>query len=90
MARSTKRTRTTGDKREETNTRSGAEKQRVLEQTNGTEPWRRWGPYLSERQWGTVREDYSAHGEAWDSFSHDQARSRAYRWGEDGIAGFSD
>ncbi len=55
-----------------------------------TEGWQRWGPYLSERQWGTVREDYSATGEAWDYFTHDQARSRAYRWGEDGIAGFSD
>jgi hypothetical protein len=59
-----------------------------------TEPiapeWRRWGPYLSERQWGTVREDYSAYGEAWDSFPHDHARSRAYRWGEDGIFGVSD
>ena len=52
--------------------------------------WKKWGPYLSERQWGTVREDYSAYGEAWDSFSHDQARSRAYRWGEDGILGISD
>ena len=52
--------------------------------------WRRWGPYLSERQWGTVREDYSPNGTAWDSFPHDHARSRAYRWGEDGIAGFSD
>ena len=53
-------------------------------------PWRRWGPYLSERQWGTVREDYSHDGNAWDYFSHEQARSRAYRWGEDGLAGFSD
>src|ERR1051326_7371400 len=52
--------------------------------------WKRWGPYLSERQWGTVREDYSAGGTAWDSFSHDAARSRAYRWGEDGILGISD
>ncbi|MEL6579291.1 MAG: glucosidase [Cyanobacteria bacterium J06621_12] len=52
--------------------------------------WKNWGPYLSERQWGTVREDYSATGEAWDYFSHDQARSRAYRWGEDGILGISD
>ncbi len=52
--------------------------------------WRRWGPYLSERQWGTVREDYSPGGNAWESFPHDHARSRAYRWGEDGIAGFSD
>ena len=53
-------------------------------------PWRKWGPYLSERQWGTVREDYSDSGNAWDYFSHDQARSRAYRWGEDGLAGISD
>ena len=52
--------------------------------------WKRWGPYLSERQWGTVREDYSPYGNAWDYFPHDQARSRAYRWGEDGIAGISD
>jgi hypothetical protein len=52
--------------------------------------WRRWGPYLSERQWGTVREDYSQNGDAWDYFSHDQARSRAYHWGEDGLAGISD
>ena len=53
-------------------------------------PWKQWGPYLSERQWGTVREDYSQSGDAWNSFSHDQARSRAYRWGEDGLAGISD
>jgi hypothetical protein len=53
-------------------------------------PWKKWGPYLSERQWGTVREDYSADGNAWEYFSHDQARSRAYRWGEDGLAGISD
>jgi len=52
--------------------------------------WKRWGPYLSERQWGTVREDYSDNGDAWNYFSHDQARSRAYRWGEDGLAGISD
>lgn len=55
-----------------------------------TADWQKWGPYLSERQWGTVREDYSADGSAWDYFTHDQARSRAYRWGEDGIAGISD
>src|SRR5205085_93822 len=54
------------------------------------ERWKGWGPYLSERQWGTVREDYSPHGNAWEYFPHDHARSRAYRWGEDGIAGFSD
>ena len=53
-------------------------------------PWKKWGPYLSERQWGTVREDYSKDGNAWDYFTHDQSRSRAYRWGEDGIAGISD
>jgi hypothetical protein len=52
--------------------------------------WRRWGPYLAERQWATVREDYSPHGTAWEYFPHDHARSRAYRWGEDGIAGLSD
>ena len=57
--------------------------------TKGT-AWRKWGPYLSERQWGTVREDYSENGDAWSYFSHDQARSRAYRWGEDGLAGISD
>ncbi len=51
--------------------------------------WRQWGPYLSERQWGTVREDYSEDGNAWDYFTHDQARSRAYHWGEDGIAGIA-
>jgi hypothetical protein len=54
------------------------------------EGWKKWGPYLSERQWGTVREDYSEHGNAWEYFPHDHARSRAYRWGEDGIAGISD
>jgi len=53
-------------------------------------PWKKWGPYLSERQWGTVREDYSEDGNAWDYFSHDQSRSRVYRWGEDGLAGLSD
>ena len=52
--------------------------------------WRKWGPYLSERQWGTVREDYSESGDAWNYLTHDQARSRAYRWGEDGLAGISD
>lgn len=52
--------------------------------------WKKWGPYLSERQWGTVREDYSEDGNAWSYFTHDQARSRAYRWGEDGLAGISD
>src|SRR5579883_3087825 len=56
---------------------------------NGTR-WKKWGPYLSERQWGTVREDYSKDGNAWDYFTHDQSRSRAYHWGEDGLAGYSD
>ena len=53
-------------------------------------PWKKWGPYLSERQWGTVREDYSDDGNAWGYFTHDQARSRAYRWGEDGLGGLCD
>ena len=61
-----------------------------LQQARAGVPWRAWGPYLSERQWGTVREDYSEDGEAWSYFTHDQARSRAYRWGEDGLAGISD
>jgi hypothetical protein len=68
---------------------TGAERKRLAEARQGV-PWRRWGPYLSERQWGTVREDYSESGDAWSYFSHDQARSRTYRWGEDGLAGFSD
>jgi len=66
------------------------EHRRLETARNLNTPWRRWGPYLSERQWGTVREDYSHDGNAWEYFSHDQARSRAYRWGEDGLAGFSD
>jgi hypothetical protein len=66
------------------------ESERLREAAERKVPWRRWGPYLSERQWGTVREDYSESGNAWDYFSHDQARSRAYRWGEDGLAGISD
>jgi hypothetical protein len=66
------------------------ESYRLAASAHARAPWRRWGPYLSERQWGTVREDYSASGDAWNYFSHDQARSRAYHWGEDGIAGISD
>ena len=66
------------------------EHERLHDAHHGDIPWLRWGPYLSERQWGTVREDYSSDGNAWDYFGHDQARSRAYRWGEDGLAGFSD
>jgi hypothetical protein len=63
---------------------------RLQQAREGTSQWKRWGPYLSERQWGTVREDYSHDGNAWDYFTHDQARSRAYHWGEDGLAGISD
>ena len=66
------------------------ERERLLAHVVGPDGWKHWGPYLSERQWGTVREDYSSGGTAWDYFPHDHARSRAYRWGEDGIAGFSD
>ena len=67
-----------------------AEHVRLEEAREQQVPWKKWGPYLSERQWGTVREDYSEGGDAWNYFSHDQARSRAYRWGEDGLAGISD
>jgi len=66
------------------------EHRRLEEARTNAAPWRRWGPYLSERQWGTVREDYSEFGDAWTSFPHDEARSRAYRWGEDGLAGLAD
>src|SRR5579883_3096069 len=67
-----------------------AEKSRLAEGGHGRAWWRKWGPYLSERQWGTVREDYSADGDAWRYFPHDHARSRAYRWGEDGLGGVGD
>src|SRR6201988_5519100 len=67
-----------------------AEEIRLTEARESMVPWRKWGPYLSERQWGTVREDYSDNGDAWNYFTHDQARSRAYRWGEDGLGGISD
>src|SRR5881398_2191084 len=66
------------------------EEQRLEEARTRTKHWKRWGPYLSERQWGTVREDYSPDGTAWDFFPHDHARSRTYRWGEDGLMGISD
>src|SRR5918995_292684 len=66
------------------------EHERLEQARTGRVPWKAWGPYLSERQWGTVREDTSESGDAWSSFPHDHARSRAYRWGEDGIAGISD
>lgn len=67
-----------------------AESARLAEADAGKAPWRRWGPYLADRQWGTVREDYSEGGECWTSFPHDHARSRAYRWGEDGLLGICD
>ena len=66
------------------------EQQRLVEDARREKDWKRWGPYLSERQWGTVREDYSEHGECWDYFPHDHARSRVYRWGEDGLFGITD
>jgi hypothetical protein len=66
------------------------EQKRLNEAREKGIPWKKWGPYLSERQWGTVREDYSKDGNAWDYFSHDQSRSRVYHWGEDGLAGISD
>jgi hypothetical protein len=69
---------------------NAAEQRRLDEARERGVSWKQWGPYLSERQWGTVREDYSENGDAWNYFTHDQARSRAYHWGEDGLAGFSD
>src|SRR6476659_1423830 len=66
------------------------EAQRLEEDARREKHWKRWGPYLSDRAWGTVREDYSASGTAWEAFPHDHARSRAYRWNEDGLAGFCD
>lgn len=65
----------------------GAEVHRLREDATRISNWKRWGPYLAERQWGTVREDYSADGAAWQYFPHDHARSRVYRWGEDGLLG---
>src|SRR5689334_20583109 len=67
-----------------------AEEQRLEENARREQHWKRWGPYLSERAWGTVREDYSASGTAWEAFPHEHARSRAYRWNEDGLAGLCD
>ena len=66
------------------------ERERMAGEHGALKDWRRWGPYASERSWGTVREDYSPDGAAWDYFPHDLARSKAYRWGEDGLAGFCD
>src|SRR6202048_4141181 len=70
--------------------KTSPEGERLEEANARRQPWRKWGPYVSERQWGTVREDYSADGDAWNYLPHDHARSRAYRWGEDGLAGFCD
>ena len=70
--------------------KKNAERQRLGEDARREKNWKRWGPYLSERQWGTVREDYSADGNCWDYLPHDHARSRAYRWGEDGLLGICD
>src|SRR6202167_1139619 len=69
---------------------TGAEMNRLEENRSRAVPWHRWGPYLAEREWGTVREDYSADGTAWDYFPFEDAHLRAYRWGEDGIAGICD
>src|SRR5262244_3629143 len=69
---------------------SSAEQTRLQEDREGRAAWKKWGPYLSERQWGTVREDYSSNGDAWNYFTHDHAQYRAYRWGEAGLAGISD
>src|SRR5262245_48647432 len=73
-----------------TERRDDAETIRLADATTRRRNWKRWGPYLPERQWGTVREDYSADGTCWDYFPHDHARSRAYRWGEDGLLGITD
>jgi hypothetical protein len=69
---------------------SDPEVRRLAEDSTRRKNWKRWGPYLSARQWGTVREDYSENGDCWEYFPHDQARSRAYRWGEDGLLGVTD
>lgn len=70
--------------------RMTAEQRRLDDARKRVRDWKQWGPYLSERAWGTVREDYSATGDAWNAFPHDHARSRAYRWNEDGLAGICD
>ena len=70
--------------------RVSTERQRLEEERRREKNWKRWGPYLSERQWGTVREDYSPDGESWHDFPHDAAPARAYRWGEDGLLGITD
>jgi hypothetical protein len=66
------------------------EQQRLIDDAQRKQNWKRWGPYLSERQWGTVREDYSENGDCWTYLPHEHARSRAYRWGEDGLLGITD
>ncbi len=80
----------TAKTKKDVSTGKPVEVKRLEDEKNNVAQWKKWGPYLSERQWGTVREDYSPNGDAWNFFTHDQARSRAYRWGEDGIAGISD
>jgi len=87
------RGKTLADRREGTalqNSVPDAERERLAEARDGRAAWYRWGSYLADRQWSTVREDYSPHGEAWEFFPHDHARSRAYRWDEDGLLGISD
>jgi hypothetical protein len=79
-----------GERLDMVDAKSPAERRRQAEARLQRTPWWRWGPYLSERQWGTVREDYSPGGAAWESFPHEHARSRTYRWGEDGLLGISD
>jgi hypothetical protein len=79
-----------GQQRLSPSRRESTEQKRLADAKDIHAPWKKWGPYLSERQWGTVREDYSGDGDAWNYFTHDQARSRAYHWGEDGMAGISD
>ena len=76
--------------RRELGQEAAKEQKRLNDAREAGIPWKKWGPYLSERQWGTVREDYSQDGDAWAYFTHDQSRSRAYRWGEDGLGGISD
>src|SRR5579862_9556396 len=89
MAVTQGRSRGAKTQRERHNLGATAEGRRLEDARMGA-PWRVWGPYVADRQWGTVREDYSPGGTAWEYFPHDHARSRAYRWGEDGLAGFGD
>ena len=82
--------RMTSPKKVQRSSTLNAERIRLEEDARRAKNWKRWGPYLAERQWGTVREDYSEDGESWNYFTHEQARSRAYRWGEDGMLGITD